>query len=47
MDRGTATLHALLGPAQTMIDQIVRDAGYSDDRFHTRVFGGVEHTENA
>jgi len=47
MDRGTATLDALYGPAQTMIDQIVRDAGYSEDSFLTRVFEGAEHTENA
>jgi len=47
LDRGTATLDALYGPAQTFVDQIVRDAGYDDQHFMSRVFEGAEHTETA
>lgn len=47
MDRGTAELDALYGPAQTFVDQLVRDRGYGPPRFDSRVFEGAGHNETA
>lgn len=47
MDRGTAGLDALYGPAQTFVDQLLRDRGYSAPRFDSRVFDGAGHDETA
>ena len=45
MDRGTATLDALYAMPQPVVDQIVKDRGYNDVNFMTRVFEGAAHTE--
>jgi enterochelin esterase-like enzyme len=47
MDRGTDELDALYGPAQTFVDQLVRDRGFVAPRFDSRVFEGAGHNENA
>jgi enterochelin esterase-like enzyme len=47
MDRGTAELDALYGPAQTFVDQLARDRGFTAPRFDSRVFEGASHTEAA
>lgn len=47
LDRGTATLDALYGPAQTFVDQIVHEHGYGDADYMSRVFEGAEHSEKA
>lgn len=46
-DHGTTELDALYGPYQPIVDQIVRDAGYTDANFMTRVFEGTGHNEKA
>ncbi len=46
-DHGTIELDAMYGPYQVFIDQIVRDAGYTDANFMTRVFEGTGHNEKA
>ncbi len=45
MDHGTAGLDALYGPAQTFIDQIVRDRGYGSSDWTSQVFEGATHDE--
>ncbi len=45
MDHGTAGLDAMYGPAQTFIDQIVRDRGYSASDWSSQVFEGATHDE--
>lgn len=47
LDRGTETLDALYQPAQTFVDLIVREHGYQDDQFMSRVFPAADHSENA
>ncbi|OON64546.1 hypothetical protein B0920_00625 [Massilia sp. KIM] len=47
LDRGTATLDALYGPHQSFVDLIVRERGYTDANFLSRVFDGADHSENA
>lgn len=47
MDRGTAELDALYGPAQTFVDQMLRDRGFAAPRFDSRVFEGAGHNERA
>lgn len=47
MDRGTAELDALYGPAQTFVDQLARDRGFAAPRFDSRVFEGAGHNERA
>lgn len=47
LDHGTATLDALYGPSQSFVDQIVREHGYSDANYMSRVFDGADHTETA
>jgi enterochelin esterase-like enzyme len=47
LDRGTATLDALYGPAQAFVDQIVRERGYGVSGYESRVFEGAEHSERA
>ena len=47
MDRGTAELDALYGPAQTFVDPLVRDRGFGAPRFDSRVFEGAGHNERA
>ena len=46
-DHGTATLDALYGEAQAFADIMLRDRGYTDKNFMTRVFPGEGHTEDA
>ena len=46
-DHGTAELDAIYAPYQVMVDQIVRDRGYTDAQFMTRVFEGTGHNEPA
>jgi enterochelin esterase-like enzyme len=47
LDRGTATLDALYGPAQAFVDEIVRERGYGPSDYESRVFEGAEHSERA
>lgn len=47
LDHGTATLDRLYGPYQSFIDQIVRERGYGDEHYMSRVYAGAEHTETA
>ena len=47
MDHGTAELDALYGPAQTFVDQLLRDRGFAAPRFDSRVFEGAGHNERA
>lgn len=47
LDRGTATLDALYGPHQAFIDEIVREHGYAEANYMSRVFEGAEHSETA
>ena len=47
MDRGTVGLDALYGPAQTFVDQLVRDHGFAPPRLDSRVFEGADHLEQA
>ena len=45
MDRGTHDLDANYADAQPLADDLVRDRGYSDTNFSSRVFEGAGHTE--
>jgi enterochelin esterase-like enzyme len=45
MDHGTAGLDAMYGPAQTFIDQILRDRGYTSSDWSSQVFEGATHDE--
>lgn len=47
LDRGTEQLEALYGPAQAFIDQIVRERGYTEAHYLSRVFDGTDHSEKA
>lgn len=47
MDRGTVELDALYAPAQTFVDQMMRDRGFVAPGFDSRVFEGAGHTEAA
>jgi enterochelin esterase-like enzyme len=44
-DQGTATLDALFGEAQAFADLVVRDRGYSDKNFMSRIYPGADHSE--
>lgn len=46
-DRGSTELDALYAPSQSFVDEIVREHGYRDDQFMTRVFEGQGHNETA
>ena len=46
MDRGTATLDALYAVPQPFVDLIVREKGYDDKHFISRVFEGAKHDES-
>ena len=46
-DHGTIELDALYAPYQPFIDQIVRDRGYTDANYTSRVFPGTGHNETA
>jgi predicted alpha/beta superfamily hydrolase len=49
MDHGTTGLDVIYGPHQSFVDEIVREAGYSDEgadaNWQSRVFEGTGHTE--
>ena len=45
MDHGTTGLDAIYGPHQGFVDEIVREAGYTDANWQSRVFEGTGHTE--
>lgn len=45
MDRGTAELDALYAAAQPFADDLIRERGYSDANFTSRVFAGAGHNE--
>lgn len=45
-DHGTLTLDSLYGPFQKEIDAVMKDKGYEESNWITRVFEGAEHTEN-
>lgn len=47
MDRGDLDLDALYIPYQPFVDEIVRERGYTDANFMTRVFAGTGHSETA
>ena len=47
LDHGTTTLDALYGPYQSFIDQIVRERGYTDADYMSRVYQGAAHSETA
>jgi len=44
-DQGTATIDALFTESQAFADLVVRDRGYSEANFMSRVFPGDEHSE--
>ncbi len=44
-DRGTETIDALFIESQAFADLVVRDGGYTDANFMTRVFQGDDHSE--
>ena len=46
-DHGTEELDALYKPYQVFVDQLVRDKGYTDANYMSRVFDGASHTEKA
>jgi hypothetical protein len=46
-DHGTTELDAMYAPYQVFVDQLVRDRGYTDAQFMTRVFEGTGHNERA
>lgn len=45
MDHGTVGLDAIYGPHQGFVDEIVREARYTDAQWQSRVFEGTDHTE--
>lgn len=47
LDRGTAELDALYAPAQSFIDELLRDRGYDASNSMSRVFAGEGHNEDA
>jgi len=46
MDRGTRDLDALYGPSQSFVDELVRERGYTNGNWMSRVFEGAGHTEH-
>ena len=46
-DHGTLGLDALYAPYQVFVDAVVRDKGYTDASYATRVFAGTGHNEKA
>lgn len=46
-DHGDQGLDALYAPYQRFIDQIVRDAGYTDAHYLSKVYPGEDHNEKA
>ena len=46
-DHGTTELDAMYGSYQVFVDRIVRERGYTDREFMTRVFEGTGHNERA
>ena len=44
-DQGTATLDALFSESQAFADLVVRDRGYSDKNFMSRIYPGADHSE--
>ncbi len=46
-DHGSLDLDALYEPYQSFVDELVREHGYGEDRFMTRVFDGQGHNERA
>ena len=46
-DQGTATIDALFSEAQAFADLVVRDRGYSEKDFMSRIFPGDEHSETS
>lgn len=46
-DHGDQGIDALYAPYQQFVDQIVRDAGYTDANYLSRVFPGEDHNEKA
>lgn len=47
MDHGTTELDALYVPYQPLVDEVVRQRGYTDANFMSRVFEGAGHNERA
>lgn len=47
MDHGTTELDALYVPYQPRVDEVVRQRGYTDVNFMSRVFEGAGHNERA
>ncbi|WP_269531538.1 alpha/beta hydrolase [Chitinimonas sp. BJYL2] len=45
LDRGNQGLDALYGPAQTFADELIRERGYTEANWQTRVFAEADHTE--
>jgi len=46
-DHGTVELDALYAPYQIFVDELVRDRGYTDANYLSRVFAGQGHNEKA
>ena len=46
-DHGTAELDALYAPYQVFVDALVREKGYTDANYTSRVFEGAGHNEKA
>ena len=46
MDHGTKDLDALYGTDQAFVDELVRERGYTDANWQTRVFEGAGHNEH-
>ncbi|TNE61033.1 MAG: alpha/beta hydrolase [Bacteroidetes bacterium] len=46
-DYGTTTLDSLYEPHQLLVDQVMREKGYTSRNWETRKFEGAPHTENA
>lgn len=46
-DHGTLELDALYAPYQAFVDEVVREKGYTDANYVSRVFDGTGHNEKA
>jgi len=46
-DHGDATLDALYPPFQKKVDKIMREKGFSDKQWQTKVFEGENHSEDS
>jgi enterochelin esterase-like enzyme len=44
-DQGTATIDTLFSESQAFADLVVRDRGYTDKNFMSRVYPGADHSE--